>query len=416
MDKRPELLAPAGDPERLRFAVTYGADAVYLAGPEFGMRREAGTFDGDGLLEAVRYCHEKGVSVYVTCNTLPRNEELGRLPAFFEQAAAAGVDALILTDLGAFALAGRYAPGVARHVSTQAGVVNSESARMWHELGANRVILARELTLEEIRQIRAAVPPALSLEVFVHGSMCVSFSGRCLLSNYMTGRDANRGACAQPCRYRYALVEEKRPGEFFPIREGEDGAYILNSRDLCMIEHIPALLGAGVDSLKIEGRAKTAYYAAVITNAYRQALDAALQGAPLDPVWRAEVDKVSHRHYSTGFFFGPPEQGQYYENSRYLRPWSVVAYVKRCDGEGNAVLTQRNRFWKGETLELLCPGKKPVAFTVTSMQNGEGEEIDLAPHPEMEVRLRLPGFAPPDAILRRQNGEVPETAPAKGSV
>jgi putative protease len=400
---RPEVLAPAGDMEHLIFAVTYGADAVYLAGPDFGMRRDAGNFDGEALKQAVAFCHARNVKVYVTCNTLPRNEEMKRLPAFLEQAADAQVDALILTDLGAFSMALRYAPDIERHVSTQAGIVNYESACMWYSMGAQRVVLARELTLEEIREIREKTPRDLELEAFVHGSMCVSFSGRCLLSNYMTGRDANRGACAQPCRYQYALVEEKRPGEYYPIFEDAAGTYIMNAKDLCMIDHIPEVLDAGVDSLKIEGRAKTAYYAAVITNAYRHGVDAALAGQPLDPVWRAEVDKVSHRHYSTGFFYGRPEHGQYYDHSRYLRDWSVVAYVKDCDEAGNAILTQRNRFWKGDQLELLIPGEVPVSFQVNAMQNKEGEEIEIAPHPEMEIRMKLPCRAVPNSILRKCN-------------
>lgn len=398
---KPELLSPAGDMERLMFAVAYGADAVYLAGPDFGMRRDAGNFGGEALRQGVDFCHARGVKVYVTCNTLPRNEEVDRLPAFLGQAADAKVDALILTDLGAFSYAQRYAPHIQRHVSTQAGIVNYASACMWHSLGAKRVVLARELTLDEIREIREKTPKDLELEVFVHGSMCVSFSGRCLLSDYMTGRDANRGACAQPCRYRYALVEEKRPGEYFPILEDETGAYIMNAKDLCMIEHIPDLIDAGIDSFKIEGRAKTAYYAAVITNAYRHAIEDACAGRPLDPVWRAEVDKVSHRNYGTGFFYGRPEQGQYYDHSQYLRDWSVVAYVTSCEEDGSATVTQRNRFWSGDELELLQPGEKPVLFRVGKMFNEDGAEISLAPHPEMIVKLQLPCPAAEHAILRR---------------
>ena len=264
-DKRPELLAPAGDLERLRMAVLYGADAVYLAGTDFGMRAFAGNFSPEGLAEAVAFAHAHGVRVHCTVNTMPRNEEMDRLPAHLEVLESAGVDAVILADLGAFQLAGKYAPHAARHVSTQAGVTNYETARAWHDLGASRVILARELSLEEIRTIRDKAPASLELEAFVHGAMCVSYSGRCLLSNYMTGRDSSRGACAQPCRYKYALVEEKRPGEFFPLEEDGQGSYILNSRDMCMIDHLEDL--QFLDSLKIEGRAKSAYYAAVVTAA-----------------------------------------------------------------------------------------------------------------------------------------------------
>ena len=304
-----ELLAPAGDRERLEMALAYGADAVYLAGSDFGMRAFAGNFDREGLRQAVALCRGRGAAVHVTCNTMPRNDEMDRLPGWLEYLEELGVDAVILADLGVFRLAQKYAPHVRRHVSTQAGVTNYQVARAWHELGADRVILARELSLEEVRELRARTPRELEVEAFVHGAMCVSYSGRCLLSNYMTGRDAQRGACAQPCRYQYALMEEKRPGEYFPVFEENGETYIMNSRDMCMIDHVPELLEAGVDALKIEGRAKSAYYAAAVTNAYRHAVDAALAGEPLDPVWRAEVDKVSHRPYSTGFWFGPP--GQY---------------------------------------------------------------------------------------------------------
>ena len=291
---KPELLSPAGDFERLRMAVLYGADAVYLAGTDFGMRAFAGNFSPEGLREAVEFAHGHGVRVHCTVNTMPRNDEADRLPAHLELLEDAGVDAVILADLGAFRLAGKHAPHVERHVSTQAGVTNYLAAQSWYELGAKRVILARELSLEEIRTIREKTDPALELEAFVHGAMCVSYSGRCLLSNYMTGRDSSRGACAQPCRYRYALMEEKRPGEFFPVEETPQGTYIMNSRDMCMIDHLDDLLF--LDSLKIEGRAKSAYYAAVATAAYRHGLDAAISGTPLDPVWRDEVEHLSHRY------------------------------------------------------------------------------------------------------------------------
>ena len=305
-EKTIELLSPAGDMERLRMSLAYGADAVYLAGPDFGMRSFAGNFTPEELRQAVELCHSRGVAVHVTCNTMPRNDEAARLPEWLEFLQAAGVDAAILADVGVLSLLKKHAPGVKAHISTQASVSNYQAAAAWYELGASRVILARELSLDEIREIRAKAPPALELEAFVHGAMCVSYSGRCLLSNYMTGRDANRGACAQPCRYQYALVEEQRPGEYFPIGEDAGGAFILNSRDMCMIDHVPELMDAGLDSLKIEGRAKSAYYAAIVTAAYRHAIDAVQAGEPLAPVWRAEVDKVSHRPYSTGFYYGEP--------------------------------------------------------------------------------------------------------------
>ena len=406
MIRKPELLSPAGDPERLQMAVRYGADAVYLAGKAYGMRAKCGNFPDQELIEAVGFCHSRGVKVYVTANILARTPEIAAMPPFLELCQEAGVDAFILGDLGVFKTAERCAPKVERHISTQMGVVSADTAKAWQDLGATRVVLARELSLREIREIRDNIPPELELEAFVHGAMCVSFSGRCLLSNYLAGRDANHGACAQPCRWKYTLMEEKRPGEYFPIEEDDGGAYIMNSRDLCMIDHIPELMDAGIDSFKIEGRAKSAYYAACVTNAYRHGIDAAAAGEPLDPVWRAEVDKISHRHYYTGFYYGQPSQGQFYEDARYIRDWDVAAYVVSCDEEGNAVLTQRGRFWKGDTLELLIPGEKPLAFRVEGMQNGEGEEIGVCPHPEMEIRMKLPVAAPEYAILRR--GKQPE--------
>ena len=405
MGNKPELLSPAGDPERLQMAVRYGADAVYLAGKSYGMRAKCGNFSDEELREAVRFCHSRGVKVYVTANILARTGEVRQMPPFLELCQDAEVDAFILGDLGVFKAAERYAPKVERHISTQMGVVSADTARAWYDMGAARVVLARELSFSEIREIRESIPKELEIEAFVHGAMCVSFSGRCLLSNYLAGRDANHGACAQPCRWKYALMEEKRPGEYFPIEEDDGGAYIMNSRDLCMIDHIPELIEAGIDSFKIEGRAKSAYYAACVTNAYRHGIDAALSGEPLDPVWRAEVDKISHRYYYTGFYFGQPQAGQFYDDARYIRDWDVAAYVVSCDEAGNAVLTQRGRFWKGDTLELLIPGQKPVAFTVMEMQNAEGESIDYCPHPEMEIRMTLPVPAPEYSILRRQADE-----------
>ena len=397
-EKTIELLSPAGDMERLRMSLAYGADAVYLAGPDFGMRSFAGNFTPEELRQAVELCHSRGVAVHVTCNTMPRNDEMDRLPGWLEYLEELGVDAVILADLGVFRLAQKYAPHVRRHVSTQAGVTNYQVARAWHELGADRVILARELSLEEVRELRARTPRELEVEAFVHGAMCVSYSGRCLLSNYMTGRDAQRGACAQPCRYQYALMEEKRPGEYFPVFEENGETYIMNSRDMCMIDHVPELLEAGVDALKIEGRAKSAYYAAAVTNAYRHAVDAALAGEPLDPVWRAEVDKVSHRPYSTGFWFGPP--GQYTGDARYIRRWQVVAVVESCDGEGNAVLSLRNKFAAGDELELIGPGLDPLAFRVPRMTDLEGAPLREPRTPQMRFSMRLPRPAPALSILR----------------
>ena len=395
---KPELLAPAGDMERLRLAVLYGADAVYLAGESFGMRSFAGNFSPEELPRAVAFAHDHGVRVHVTVNTMPRCGEIEKLPEWLEALDDAGVDALIAADLGTFTLAGKYAPRCERHVSTQVSVANHVAARAWYELGANRVILARELNLEEIREIRAKTQPELELEAFVHGAMCVSYSGRCLLSNYMTGRDSNRGACAQPCRYQYYLTEEKRPGEYFPVFEDKMGTYIMNSRDMCMIDHVDDLMEAGLSSLKIEGRAKSAYYAAIITGAYRHVIDDVWAGRRVDPVWRDEVEKVSHRHYATGFYYGPP--GQYYENARYIREWQVVALVTECGEDGTATLTLRNKFAVGDTLEAVGPDMKPFAFRVSGIEDMEGLPVAEPRTPQMLLRVRLPRPVPPWTILR----------------
>ncbi|MBQ3134570.1 MAG: U32 family peptidase [Oscillospiraceae bacterium] len=395
-----ELLAPAGDMERLHMALAYGADAVYLAGTTFGMRAFAGNFDHDQLRQAVKLAHAKGVRVHVTCNTMPRNDEITALPGWLEFLQDAGVDAVIAADVGVLALAKRYAPKVQVHISTQASIVNYQSANAWHDLGASRVILARELSLDEIAAIRAKTPASLEIEAFVHGAMCVSYSGRCLLSNYMTdsSRDSNRGACAQPCRYRYTLMEEKRPGEHFPVFEDEQGTYILNSRDMCMIDHIPELMSAGLNSLKIEGRAKSAYYAAIVTGAYRHAIDAAAAGLPMDPVWRDEVEKVSHRPYSTGFYFGHP--GQYYEDGRYIRDWQVCAVVESCTPDGLATLSLRNKFSAGDEVEIVGPNTPAISFRAPLMRDMDGFELEQPRKPEMRFQMQLPKAVPPLSFLR----------------
>ena len=399
MNDKLELLSPAGDMERLMMCLNYGADAVYLAGRRFGMRASTVSFSDDELAEAVRRAHERGVRVYVTCNTLPHEDELDELRRYLPFLQEAGVDALIIADLGVLEYAKRYAPRVRRHVSTQLGVINSATANALYALGADTVVLARETPIEDIRAIRANTPEELRIEAFVHGAMCVSFSGRCLLSNYLTGRDANRGQCAQPCRWKYHLVEEKRPGEYFEITE-DGGTYILNSRDMRMIEHLPELIDAGVTSFKIEGRMKSAYYAAVVTNAYRHALDAAMEGRPPDKVWVEETEMVSHRPYTTGFYFGEP--GQHYAEASYFTSADVAAVVENCEADGSAVLTQRNKFCLGDELELLSPSAAPVRFTVNAMQNAEGEEIADTRHAMMEIHMRLPAAAPPGSILRKR--------------
>ena len=385
--------------ERLKMAVLYGADSVYLAGTDFGMRSFAGNFTPQELPQAVAFAHSHGVKVHVTVNTMPRNDEVVSLPAYLEQLQDANVDALILADLGAFTLAGKYAPKCQRHISTQQSIANYECARAWYDLGAKRVVLARELSLDEIRTIREKTPKDLEIETFGHGAMCVSYSGRCLLSNYMTGRDSNRGACAQPCRYQYALMEEKRPGEYFPVYEDEKGTYILNSKDMCTIEHLQALTDAGIDCIKIEGRAKSAYYAAIVTGAYRHCIDDLAAGKPMDPVWMDEVNHVSHRIYSTGFYFGHP--GQYTENSRYIRQWQIAAIVEECDANGLARCSLRNKFSAGQELELVGPDFRPLPFSAPTMADMEGNALDEPRTPQMQFMMQLPCQAPAFSILRK---------------
>ena len=397
--KKLELLSPAGDMEQLNMSILYGADAVYLAGTSFGMRSFAGNFSPEALPKAVKFAHDHGVHVHVTVNTMPRNDEVAQLPAYLEQLDDAGVDALILADLGAFTLAGKYAPHCQRHVSTQQSIANYACAQAWFDLGAQRVVLARELSLEEIRGIRQKVSQDLEIETFGHGAMCVSYSGRCLLSNYMTGRDSNRGACAQPCRYQYALMEDKRPGEYFPVFEDEKGTYIMNSRDMCMIDHLDDLMDAGVDCIKLEGRAKSAYYAAIVTGAYRHCIDAVASEQPLDPVWRNEVDHISHRIYSTGFYYGQP--GQYTKTSRYIRQWQIVAMVESCDERGLAKCSLRNKFRKGDILECVGPDTRPFEVIPEEMETPEGAPLEEPKTPQMEFYLRLPKQVPAYSILRR---------------
>ena len=394
-----ELLSPAGDMERLKMAVLYGADAVYLAGTSFGMRSFAGNFSPEELPKAVEFAHAHGVKCHVTVNTMPRNEEVAQLPAYLEQLDDAGVDALILADLGAFTMAGKYAPHCQRHISTQQSIANYACAQAWFDLGAQRVVLARECSLEEIRTIRQKVDPKLEIETFGHGAMCVSYSGRCLLSNYMTGRDSNRGSCAQPCRYQYALMEEKRPGEYFPVFEDEKGTYIMNSRDMCTIDHLKDLMDAGIDCIKIEGRAKSAYYAAIVTGAYRHCIDEVAAGRPVDPIWRDEVEHISHRVYSTGFYYGQP--GQYVENSRYLRDWQIVAKVESCDENGLALCSLNNKFRAGDALEVVGPDLRPFPIVAQAMTDLDGNPLDEPKTPQMKFRLPLPQQVPALSMIRR---------------
>ncbi|MDD6808202.1 MAG: U32 family peptidase [Oscillospiraceae bacterium] len=407
--RRPELLCPAGDMERLMAVLQYGADAVYLGGEQFNMRAAPENFSDENLKKAVSMCHEKGTAVHYIMNTLPRNDELSKLPSFFEKAKDAGVDAFIVADLGVMKCAQKYAPDVPIHISTQAGTVNYITANAFYDLGAKRVIMAREVSLSEIAEIRANTPKDLEIECFVHGAMCMSFSGRCLLSNYLTGRDANRGDCAQPCRWKYHLVEEKRPGQYFEVSDSEEGTYIMNSRDMCMIEHIPELVAAGVDSFKIEGRAKSAYYAAAVTNAYRAAIDGYLKNPSPDykpEQWMIdEMRKISYRDYCTGFYFGKPnEDANIYYDGIYIREWDIIANVLESDGEFLTVI-QRNRFFEGDELEVLMPSTKPFTIKVTEMYNDKGERINVAPNPMATVKIRSDKTIPQGAVLRKMRDE-----------
>lgn len=401
--KKLEVLAPAGDMERFNAAIDFGADAVYLGRKQFGMRSSPLNFDFEQLIEAVSKAHARGIKVYLTCNTLPRNNEIPQFEQFVKEAVEAGVDAMIVADIGLLALIKKYAPDMEIHISTQTGIVNYVTARELYNMGAKRVVLARELSLEEIAEIRAKTSPDLDIEAFVHGAMCVSFSGRCLLSQYLVNRDANRGECAQPCRWGYHLMEEKRPGQYFPIYEDEKGTYILNAKDLCMIDYIDKLADAGVYSLKIEGRAKSAYYVTVVTNAYRMAVDHYYENPDgfVLPEWiHDEVYKVSHRKYSNGFFFGVPEKSQYYENSGYIRNYDVVAVVEKCEN-GTVYCTQRNRFFAGDTVDILAPAKKPVTLTLDKLYDESNTEIETANHAMMKFSFKSELIFPEGSVIRK---------------
>ena len=409
MMKRVELLSPAGDMERLELAVKFGADAVYVGGTQFGMRSNPSNFDPAQLQAACKLVHAAGKKLYLTCNTLPRSYELDALPDFLRNARAAGVDAFIIADMGVLAIAKQAAPEVEVHISTQAGIVNYAAANAFYQMGAKRIVTARELSLDEIKMIRDHTPPELEIEAFVHGAMCMSFSGRCILSDYMVGRDANRGDCAQPCRWKYHLMEETRPGQYFPINQEENGTYIFNSKDLCMIEHIPELVAAGVDSFKIEGRAKSAYYTAVVTHAYRQALDAYYAHPSPDfrvPDWvLAEMEKMSHRVYTTGFNFGPLQNGQELNTGGYVRNWDVCALYR--DQQGNRLIVdQRNRFFEGDILEVLEPGQKPYTLTVRDLvREADGTRTEAANNATEVYSFAVDRPVSPDAILRRKRDE-----------
>lgn len=398
-----ELLAPAGDLEKLKIAVLYGADAVYLGGRHFGLRAGAGNFDDCELAQGVRFAHEHGVRVYVTVNIFAHNRDLELLPGYLDTICEAGADAVIVSDPGLIGAIKKLYPALPVHLSTQANTTNWAAARFWEEFGVRRIVLARELSLKEISEIRDKV--ALELEIFIHGAMCISYSGRCLLSSYMAGRDANRGDCAQSCRWKYALVEEKRPGEYFAIEEDGRGSYILGSKDLCLIEHIPELISAGVSSFKIEGRMKSVNYVAGVVKAYRKALDAYgrdPENYNFNPVWLEEIGKVSHREYTTGFLFGNPgSSGQHYEGEIYRRTHVFVGLVRGYDHDkGMAVVEQRNRFAVGDEVEIMVPRGENFRQKITRIIDEEGSSMEAAPHPQQIVLVPIDRPVPNYAILR----------------
>lgn len=407
MNHNIELLSPAGDMERLKLALKFGADAIYVGGEMFGMRTNPSNFNADQLKEAVELVHQNNKKLYLTCNTLPRNNELAVLPDYLKYVESIGVDALIIADMGVLSIAKKYAPNTDIHMSTQVGIVNYAAANALYDMGASRIVTARELSLDEIKCIRDKTNPNLEIEVFVHGAMCMSFSGRCILSDYMVGRDANRGDCAQPCRWKYHLVEETRPNQYFPINQDENGTYIFNSRDLCMIEHIPELDRAGIDSFKIEGRAKSEYYTAIVTYAYRNAIDEYMNSGRsnnfVPSQWILdEMEKMSHREYTTGFNFGPIKNGQVLESGGYIRNWDVCALYKSFDN-GRLTVAQRNRFYQGDILEVVEPGRKPYRINVEELFNVKDNEfVDVANKATdiYSFKCKCDEKISPDAIFR----------------
>ena len=405
-----ELLAPAGNLYKLKIALTYGADAVYIGGEAFSLRTAADNFNPDEMREGISFAHDLNKKVYITANIIPHNRDLCQMEEYFKEIYDMGADAVIVSDLGAFNICKRVAPELEIHISTQANNTNYATVSAWHKMGAKRVVLAREMTLSEIREIKDNIESDCELEAFVHGAMCVSYSGRCLLSNYMTARDSNYGACSHPCRWNYALMEEKRPGEYMPVYENERGTFIMNSKDMCMIEHIPELVGSGVSSFKIEGRVKSEFYVATIVAAYRKAIDKYYEnpsGFKFDPMWMDEIKKVSHRDYYTGFFFGIPDTGaQIYGSSSYIREYDLSGIVLDYDEKTSlAKITQRNRFFKGDELEIIMPGEDYYVQKIGEMYDENMNPIDVANHATMTVYIKTDRPLVKDAMLRRKAEE-----------
>ena len=405
--RKTELLIPAGSLDVLKIAVIFGADAVYLGGEAFGLRAKAKNFTNDEIREGIAFAHERGVKVYITANILAHNDDLPGVERYFEELRDIRPDALIISDPGVFAIAKRVLPDMELHISTQANNTNYGTYQFWYEQGAKRVVSARELSLKEIREIREHVPEDMEIESFIHGAMCISYSGRCLLSNYFTGRDANQGACTHPCRWKYSVVEETRPGEYLPVYENERGTFIFNSKDLCMIEHIPEMIEAGIDSFKIEGRMKTALYVATVARTYRKAIDDYLE----DPQkyyanmewYKEEIGKCTYREFTTGFYFGKPDSNtQIYDNNTYVKNYVYLGTVEENDGRGFAKIEQKNKFSVGETIEIMKPDGRNVMTEVRGIYTEEGVSQESAPHPKQILYVDLGEKADPFDILRKK--------------
>ena len=408
--RKTELLIPAGSLEVLKTAVIYGADAVYIGGEAFGLRAKAKNFTNDDIREGIAFAHKHGVKVYITANILAHNDDLSGVEEYFNELKKIKPDAVIISDPGVFAIAKRVIPDMELHISTQANNTNYGTYLFWHQLGAKRVVSARELSLAEIKEIRGKIPEDLEIESFIHGAMCMSYSGRCLLSNYMTGRDANQGACTHPCRWKYSLVEEKRPGEYMPVYENERGTYIFNSKDLCMIEYIPEMMDAGIDSFKIEGRMKTALYVATVARTYRKAIDdynkdPELYKANMD-WYRSEIGKCTYREFTTGFYFGKPDETtQIYDNNTYVKNYTYLGTVEAVDERGFARIEQKNKFTVGETIEVMKPDGRNLEVTVKGIWNEDGEAQESAPHSRQILFVELDEQLEPYDILRRSEME-----------
>ena len=405
--RKPELLIPASSLEVLKTAVLFGADAVYIGGEVFSLRAKSKNFSKEDMIEGIAFAHAHNVRVFVTANILAHNSDLEGVRAYFEELKVIGPDALIISDPGVFTIAKEVCPEIEIHISTQANNTNYMTYLFWHRLGAKRVVSARELSIEEIKEIRAHIPDDLEIESFVHGAMCISYSGRCLLSNYFTGRDANQGACTHPCRWKYAVMEESRPGEYLPVEENERGTYIFNSKDLCMIEHIPDLFEAGIDSFKIEGRMKTALYVAVVARTYRQAIDDYMKDPALYaskiPYYQEEISKCTYRQFTTGFFFGKPtHETQIYDSNTYVKEYTYLGIVEDVNAEGMYKLEQKNKFFVGETIEIMKPDGRNVLAQVKGMKDAEGNPMESCPHPKQEIYVAFDEVLEVGDLLRRK--------------